>query len=133
MMKWMLIGISLLLGATNVNAQEVRIWLQSGSESQWMQLNNLQIQNSDGSLKQRIVALDSKGKPLFMPLSELAFIQADNKYYYVSNQYIAVTHSGAKFKLPSREDGAGMFVAENGYGGYTSFDYSALRRIIFTK
>ncbi|WP_427977580.1 hypothetical protein [Agarivorans sp.] len=131
MMKWMMIGISLLLAASNANAKEVRIWFQSGPDSQWMQLSDLQIQNSDGSLQERIVALDSEGKPLFMPLSELAFIQADNKYYYVSTEYVAVTHSGAKFKLPSREEGAGMFVARNGYGGYTSFDYSALRRIIF--
>ncbi|MDO6688023.1 MULTISPECIES: hypothetical protein [unclassified Agarivorans] len=132
MMKWMVIGISLLFAAS-ASAQEVRIWLQSGSESQWMELSDLQIQNTDGSLKNRIVALDSKGKRLFMPLSELAFIQADNQYYYVSNQYIAVTHSGAKFSLPSQDDDAGMFVAKNGFGGYTTFDYSALRRIIFSK
>ncbi|WP_220720091.1 hypothetical protein [Agarivorans litoreus] len=131
MMKWMVIGISLLFGTAN--AQDVRIWLQSGSDSQWMQMQDLQIQNSDGSLQQRIVALDSQGKPLFMPLSELAFIQADNKYYYVSNEYVAITHSGAKFKLPSGDEADNMFVARNGYGGYTSFDYSALRRIIFSK
>ncbi|WP_432454820.1 hypothetical protein ACRRS0_05020 [Agarivorans sp. QJM3NY_29] len=131
MMKWMLIGISLLFGSAN--AEGLRVWLQTGNDSQWMEMSDLQVQSSDGSLKQRMLALDVDGKPIYLSLSELAFIQAANRYYYVSNQYVAITHSGLSFKLPAPEQAKGLFVARNSYGGYTSFDYSALRRIIFSQ